>query len=159
MMKNIRLFVLDNAAFESDIHTLKHIGSAMLSKGVVKDSYPQALLERESQYPTGIALDGYSIAIPHCSADNAISPAIYLIRPSAPVQFDQADDTGKVNAQLIIALIVTDPKEQLVLLKALFTNIQDSEFFYELMNAENESELASTFKNKIFNQEEVCHEA
>lgn len=158
-MKNMQLFVRDNIFFEDHFDALKHIGSAMLNAGVVKNTYPQALLDREKDYPTGIALDGYSIAIPHCSADNAISPAIYLIRPNAPVPFDQADDTGKVNAQLIIALIVTDPKDQLVLLKNLFTNIQDSDFFYSLLNAKSEEDLASTFKNTIFNQEGVCHEA
>ena len=158
-MKNMQLFVRDNIFFEDHFDALKHIGAAMLNAGVVKNTYPQALLDREKDYPTGIALDGYSIAIPHCSADNAISPAIYLIRPNAPVPFDQADDTGKVNAQLIIALIVTDPKDQLVLLRNLFTNIQDSDFFYALLNAEDEETLVSTFKNKIFNQEGVCHEA
>jgi galactitol PTS system EIIA component len=158
-MKDMKLFVRDNIFFEDHFEVLKHIGAAMLNVGVVKNTYPQALLDREKDYPTGIALEGYSIAIPHCSADNAISPAIYLIRPNAPVPFDQADDTGKVSAQLIIALIVTDPKDQLVLLKRLFTNIQNPDFFYALLNAEDEETLVSTFKNRIFNQEGVCHEA
>jgi PTS system galactitol-specific IIA component len=158
-MKDMQLFVRDNIFFEDHFQALKHIGDAMLNAGVVKNTYPQALLDREKDYPTGIALEGYSIAIPHCSADNAITPAIYLIRPNAPVPFDQADDTGIVNAQLIIALIVTDPKDQLVLLKNLFTNIQNPEFFYALLNAEDEETLVSTFKNRIFNQEGVCHEA
>lgn len=158
-MKDMQLFVRDNIFFEDHFEVLKHIGATMLNVGVVKNTYPQALLDREKDYPTGIALEGYSIAIPHCSADNAISPAIYLIRPNATVPFDQADDTGKVNAQLIIALIVTNPKDQLVLLKNLFTNIQNPDFFYALLNAEDEETLVSTFKNRIFNQEGVCHEA
>ncbi|MDI5425015.1 PTS sugar transporter subunit IIA, partial [Salmonella enterica subsp. enterica serovar Kentucky] len=40
-----------------------------------------ALVEREASFPTGIALERHAVAIPHCEAVHAKSPAIYLIRP------------------------------------------------------------------------------
>ncbi len=74
--------------------------------GVVHDSYPAALLEREATFPTGIALEKHAVAIPHCEAIHAKSPAIYLIRPDMPVSFQRADDDGEIDVSLIIALIV-----------------------------------------------------
>ena len=70
-------------------------------------------------YPTGILLDGYSVAIPHCDSNRANSPSIYIIRLPEPVQVDQADGDDKLWVKLIINLVVTDPANQLQLLKAL----------------------------------------
>ena len=91
-----QLFVRTGIEFSSCQQALAHIGEEMLAKGVVHDSYPAALLEREAIYPTGIALERHAVAIPHCEATHAKSAAIYLIRPDKPVNFQQADDDGDI---------------------------------------------------------------
>ena len=100
-----QLFVRTGINFSSCQHALTHIGEEMLAKGVVYESYPQALIEREATFPTGIALERHAVAIPHCEAVHAISPAIYLIRPDTPVNFQQADDDEEIAVSLIIALM------------------------------------------------------
>lgn len=86
------VFVRTGIEFENSQLALAHIGEEMLAKGVVHATYPAALLERELNYPTGITLERHAVAIPHCEAVHAKSPAIYLIRPDKPVNFQQADD-------------------------------------------------------------------
>jgi len=135
-------------AFTDSNAALHHIGVKMVTEGVVKETYPAALLAREATYPTGIALDGHAVAIPHCEAEHAQEPAIYLIRPTAPVAFCQADDDGHVAAELIIALVVTDPQEQLQLLRALFGQLQQPEFIESLLSIPA-NQLADYFNNSI----------
>lgn len=147
-MHNYRLIVSSGVSFADDGEALKHIGEKMVREGICRDSYPAALLARESIYPTGIALDGHAVAIPHCDASHAIEPAIYLIRPAQPVTFQQADDDGTIGAELIIALVVTHPEQQLTLLKALFGQLQQPEFIESLLNVP-ESELADCFTNRL----------
>ncbi|MDF7729070.1 PTS galactitol transporter subunit IIA, partial [Enterobacter hormaechei subsp. steigerwaltii] len=77
----------------------------MLAKGVVHDTWPQALIAREAEFPTGIMLEQHAIAIPHCEAIHAKSSAIYLLRPTNKVHFQQADDDNDVAVSLVIALI------------------------------------------------------
>ena len=72
-----QLFVRTGIHFSSSQQALEHIGAEMLARGVVHDSYPAALLEREATFPTGIALEQHAVAIPHCEAVHAKSPAIY----------------------------------------------------------------------------------
>ena len=108
-----QLFVRTGIHFSSSQQALEHIGAEMLARGVVHDSYPAALLEREATFPTGIALEKHAVAIPHCEAIHAKSPAIYLIRPDMPVSFQRADDDGEIDVSLIIALIVENPKLRL----------------------------------------------
>jgi len=49
-----QLFVRTGIHFSSSRQALEHIGEEMLARGVVHDSYPLALLEREatSRFPT-----------------------------------------------------------------------------------------------------------
>ena len=129
----------------------------MLAKGVVHESYPQALIEREATFPTGIALEHHAVAIPHCEAVHAKSPAIYLIRPETPVNFQQADDDEEIAVSLIIALIVENPTAQLKLLRRLFSELQNPNTIEALLNAPD-AELAMLFREKIL-ESEPCAQA
>jgi len=129
----------------------------MLAKGVVHKSYPQALIEREATFPTGIALERHTVAIPHCEAIHAKSPAIYLIRPDTPVNFQQADDDEEIAVSLIIALIVENPAAQLKLLRRLFSELQNPNTIEALLNAP-EAELEMLFRESIL-ESEPCAQA
>ncbi|TKV10437.1 PTS galactitol transporter subunit IIA [Citrobacter sp. wls619] len=152
-----QLFVRTGINFSSCQHALAHIGEEMLAKGVVHESYPQALMEREAIFPTGIALERHAVAIPHCEAVHAKSPAIYLIRPETPVNFQQADDDEEIAVSLIIALIVENPTAQLKLLRRLFSELQNPNTIEALLNAPD-AELAMLFREKIL-ESEPCAQA
>jgi PTS system galactitol-specific IIA component len=148
-MHNCEIFVKTGISFANHHEALTHIGERMVHEGVVETSYPQALLNREAEFPTGIQLEHHAVAIPHCEATHARSPAIYLIRPDTTVEFFQADDDGTIPASLIIALIVTHPSEQLKLLRQLFGQLQDPVFCESLLTVP-EAQLSELFKQHIF---------
>lgn len=148
-MHNCKIFVKTGVAFADYHDALTHIGEFMVQMGVVETSYPQALLNREAEFPTGIQLEQHAVAIPHCEATHARCPAIYLIRPEVPVEFFQADAEDTVAASLIVALIVTHPSEQLILLRNLFSQLQVPAFFEHLLTAP-EDQLASIFEKSVF---------
>ncbi len=142
------VFVRTGIEFTNCQQALAHIGEEMLAKGVVHASYPAALQERERNYPTGILLERHAVAIPHCEAEHARSPAIYLIRPDKPVNFQQADDDGEVAVSLIIALIVENPAAQLKLLRRLFSELQNPQTL-EMLLATPAEHLATRFRETI----------
>ncbi|MGL5968866.1 MAG: PTS galactitol transporter subunit IIA [Kluyvera sp.] len=152
-----QLFVRTGIEFNTCQQALAHIGEEMLAKGVVHESYPQALLEREAVFPTGIALERHAVAIPHCEATHAKSPAIYLIRPDKPVHFQQADDDAEIGVSLIIALIVENPTAQLKLLRRLFSELQNPNVLDALLSAPD-AELAARFRETIL-EPELCNPA
>lgn len=147
-----QLFVRTGIHFNSSQQALEHIGKEMLARGVVHDSYPLALLEREATFPTGIALEQHAVAIPHCEAVHAKSPAIYLIRPNSPVPFQRADDDGDIDVSLIIALIVENPTAQLQLLRRLFSELQNPTTLETLLAAP-EAQLPALFRHAILESE------
>ncbi len=79
----------------------------MLAKGVVHDTWPQALIAREAEFPTGIMLEQHAIAIPHCEAIHAKSSAIYLLRPTNKVHFQQAEVAAEVETVAAVEPEVT----------------------------------------------------
>ncbi|OTQ73304.1 MULTISPECIES: PTS galactitol transporter subunit IIA [unclassified Gilliamella] len=150
-MNECQFLLEDNIKFKDERDALTYISEQLQQKNIVKKSHLKALIEREALFPTGIALDGYAVAIPHCEAEHAISPAIYIIRPQSPVVFNRADEDSTVEVSLIISLVVTSPEDQLNLLKALFSNLQNKEFYHFLISAEA-NEVAEHFKKVIINQ-------
>jgi len=152
-----KLFVRTGIAFATCQQALAHIGEEMLAKGVVHATYPAALLEREAVFPTGIALEQHAVAIPHCEAIHAKEPAIYLIRPDHPVNFQQADDDAEIAVSLIIALIVENPAAQLTLLRRLFSELQNPATLTALLAAPDH-QLAALFQESILTAE-PCKQA
>ena len=151
------VFVRTGIEFENCQLALAHIGEEMLAKGVVHATYPAALLEREINYPTGITLERHAVAIPHCEAVHAKRPAIYLIRPDKPVNFQQADDDGEVAVSLIIALIVENPAAQIKLLRRLFSELQNPDTL-DLLLVTPADRLAEQFRETIL-EPDSCAQA
>ena len=151
------VFVRTGIEFENCQLALAHIGEEMLAKGVVHATYPAALLEREINYPTGITLERHAVAIPHCEAVHANIPAISLIRPDKPVNFQQADDDGEVAVSLIIALIVENPAAQIKLLRRLFSELQNPDTL-DLLLVTPADRLAEQFRETIL-EPDSCAQA
>lgn len=150
-MQACELIISDNVYFKDHKDVLRHISSTLVSQGIVKESHLNALLEREESFPTGITLEGYSVAIPHCSVEHAIKPALYIIKPNVPVAFNRADEDETVDVSLIIALVVTSPADQLILLRSLFRNLQDHAFYQTVISSSTD-EIKQLFQQKIFSQ-------
>lgn len=150
-MSACKLIIKDHIDFKNYQEVLSHISTTLASVGVVKDSHKDALLAREKLFPTGIALDGYAVAIPHCEAEHANHPAIYIIKPINPVLFNRADEDEMINVSLIIALVVTSPADQLKLLKILFSHLQNQAFYQQIIDSSVE-EIEQIFQQEIITQ-------
>lgn len=147
-MKAFELNVADGLPFESYEDVFKYLHEKLTAAGIVKESYLEALIAREREYPTGIELDGYAVAIPHCDTEHALKPAIYILRTPRPTLVNQADGDNQLETQLIINLVVTSPLDQLQLLKSLFSHLQDKDFYKKLLELPAE-EAKSLFNSTV----------
>ena len=136
---------VDFADYEAVFH---HLADRFIAEGFAKASYREAIFAREKDFPTGIALEYHAVAIPHSDAEHALKSAIYFIRPNKPVKFNRPDEDSQVDAELIIALVVTDPQDQLVVLHKLFGKLQDNAFVEQLLMAE-ESPLSDLLEQHL----------
>ena len=75
----------------------EQVGGEFIKEGFCKDSYIDALVNRESEFPTGIDVDGFGIAIPHTDHRAAVSldGLSFRIQPF-PAGIDAGIDHGNL---------------------------------------------------------------
>lgn len=93
----------------------------LMDKGYVKESWLDAIMTREKNYPTGLAFEHISVALPHVDPEHLIKPYIAVIKPKEPVVFEgMAGIGGDIPAELIVNLgLLAHAEGQVAVLQAL----------------------------------------
>ncbi|WP_195852338.1 PTS sugar transporter subunit IIA [Aerococcus urinae] len=115
--------------------------------GLVKDSYVQALKDREAQFPTGLQLEKVGVAIPHADAEHLNEEFIALVTLDSPVEFHSMEDPSKtVAADIVFALGLTKSEDQLETLQTIVQIIQDDNKISNLLEAKDVDEALNALK-------------
>lgn len=128
---------------------MEKVGRAFINEGLCKESYIQALINREGEFPTGIDVDGFGIAIPHTDVSHVNEAGIGIATLKNSVKFIQmGTDDEEVETKVIVMLAVDDPKKHLSLLQNILAILQDKNVLNELANAKEKTEIIKIIKNK-----------
>jgi PTS system galactitol-specific IIA component len=141
-MLDLDLVVLNMEA-ETSNEIIEKLGALLLSKGHVKESYIQAVLEREKDLPTGLSIGDFCVAIPHTDSGhvNQSNIAIATLKHSS-VFHSMVNPEEKLNVELVFLLAVKDPNLQIQLLKNLMSVFQDKELLIKLRNVTSKQEVS-----------------
>lgn len=105
---------------------IRKVGGRLLEKGFVKDTYIDAVVQREVEYPTGLQLKNTAVAMPHTAGIHVNIPAVCVAKLAHPVVFaHMGDPDAKVEAELLLMMAIKDPNAQLETLQkvmGVFTN-------------------------------------
>lgn len=123
-------------------HVISQLADRLLAAGNVKDSYKHAVLEREEEYPTGLCLGEYCIAIPHTFAEHVNKPAIAVAKLIHPVTFVEMGTTDThLDVSLVMMMAISNPEEQVGLLKKILRLFSNEEVLKTLMASKTSSEM------------------
>lgn len=129
---------------------ISKVGAYLLNGAYVKDSYIQAVTEREREYPTGLQLKTIGIAMPHTVGIHVNIPAVCVARLKAPVEFGHMGDPDtKVQAELMFMMAIKDPDAQLETLQKVMRVFTNDEAIEKLISAGNKEELYEAAKTYI----------
>ncbi|CUH97496.1 hypothetical protein P22_3627 [Propionispora sp. 2/2-37] len=135
------LVLLDYEA-EGNEDLIRKLSAILHDKGYVKDSYAQAVVEREEAFPTGLNTLGIKVAVPHTNPEHVKQAAILVAKLLQPVTFKEMGNSGKdVDAELVFMLAVTDPKEHLSTLSKLMGIFSDREKLLDLYQSATKQEI------------------
>lgn len=122
----------------------------LLDKGLVKDSYIEAIRKREKTFPTGLEFKNYSIAIPHTDAEHVNSEAMVINILEKPVKFGQMGAEGLyTDVNIIVMLAIKNKEKQVPYLQSLIEIFQDEEKVNMLLKCQNNDIIEKTFKNYL----------
>lgn len=133
-----------NVKADTDLEAIDQIAKVMLREGMVKESYPNAVKEREKVYATGLELLDMGIAIPHTDAEHVNTPALALGILEKPVQFvGMGEPDKKIDVEIVFMLSIKEPHAQLKILQALMKVFQHEGKLKQLKACATEAEAAA----------------
>lgn len=134
--------LLDLEARDRD-EALRLMAETMERAGAVKPGYGEAVVQRESQFPTGLPTGGMHTAIPHASATFANFSALLFCRLKEPVQFVSMEDENELlSVRLIFMLALKDSSEHTAVLRRLMQIFQKTELLQALCGAQDDGQLS-----------------
>ena len=101
------------------------ITDQLLAKGIVEDSYREALVLRELNHPTAMQLETMGVAIPHVDVEHVREERLVVVTCPEGIEFNQAEDpdlTMKVN--VIFFLLLKEKDAHLEFLMKLISLFQ-----------------------------------
>lgn len=112
-------------------------------KGVVNSRFLPAILKREEEYPTGLALQGdLGVAIPHTDPDKVKKEQVGFISLKYPVKFKQMGDAdSEVKVSMIFILCLKSPDKQLDMLKNLMGMFTDVETMKQIKTSSTKNQF------------------
>lgn len=115
-----RDFILFDVEAKNKEELIKLLADKLYDAGYVKDTFLNAVLEREKVYPTGLPTGGVKVALPHTYAEHVLKPIIVIANLKNPVAFkEMGNGVNDIMAELVFMLAVTDPKNEVTLLQKL----------------------------------------
>ena len=127
---------------ESDTEVLKRMCDHLYEKGIVKETYKEAILERESNFPTGLNTGGINVAIPHADVLHVKEASLCVGILNPTVDFHAIDEPEvKLPIRLVIMLVLTEPHGHLEMLQKVVGLIQNQDDVAKIVTSENTKEI------------------
>ncbi len=148
---NPELIFTDLEVKNSD-EVMKTIGSEFTRLGYTKDSYVEALIEREKEFPTGldVEMENLGVAIPHTSVEhvNRTGTAIAVLKNPVTFHAMGGDEDETVQIGIVFMLAVVDPNKHIDKLQRIIALIQDQELLKKLAKAGSKEEIITLIAEK-----------
>ncbi len=146
--------VLLNFIAQNAEDVLKALADRVYEDGSVKDTYFQAMYDREKAYPTGLPTEGIKVAIPHAEVEHVNYSAFAIATLPNPVKFGEmgAGPDSTLDVQIIMMLANADPDEQVKTLRKMVDLFDEPDSLVSIMDAKTAGEVVDILKE---NYEEV----
>ncbi len=136
-----------NQSCNNKEEALKKLGDEFLARDLVKDTFLQAVLDREKEYPTGLSINGIGVAIPHTDGIHIVKPQIGFMSLKEPVIFkDMVDDKHEIEVSIIFMLGLLKSEQQIEMLQKLVELFQDEALLKRLIECKNIDEFKGIMK-------------
>lgn len=116
-------------------------------KGYVTSDFIEALLKREQEHPTAIALETVNIAIPHAEPQYVKENCILAVSLQEPVKFQNILDQSDTLVSLVFFLVLSNGKIHVKTLSRLMQIVQDHEQVTQIMACRTSQEMYAILSN------------
>ena len=133
--------IINKLEAETTEGVFQALSEMLIKLNYVKDSFYAGLVKRESEFPTGLTLGKYNVAIPHTDTIHVIKPAIAIATLKHPVVFNNMDGDGQVSVSTVFVMALNEPHCQVMMLQQLMLLIQNEDVLKNMDDAKSSEEL------------------
>lgn len=142
--------ILLNMEGDSKEAILTKMGQNLENKNLVKESFTDAIIAREGEFPTGLPTGKVSVAIPHTDVEHVNQKTISVGILSDPVHFGvMGDDSETTPVRVVFMLAMDKAHSQLSLLQKLMQVFQDQNTLQQLVNTADKTTIKQVLKEKL----------
>jgi PTS system galactitol-specific IIA component len=136
---------------ENSREVIQTIGGKLFHAGYVRETFLEAMLEREKTIPTGLPLSGkYNAAIPHTDVEHVIKPGLGMATLVKPVVFkNMISPEENVEVRLVFVLALEQPKSQIEMLQEVAQVLQRPDMVDALVEAGSLQQVYEALKNTV----------
>lgn len=135
---------------ETKEEILELLAKRLEQAGYVRNTYLNAVAEREKKFPTGLPTEPIAIAIPHSDAEHCIQPAIAVATLQTPVVFGlMGDDQATVDAQIIFMLALDKNEAQAEFLCRFSDLFKNGEALIKISKSLNSTDIIATISQCV----------
>ena len=143
------LIMVDVDAKDSE-DAIRKVGTLFEKYGFVKDTYVDAVVEREKVFATGLEFPGISIAMPHTDIIHVNKPGVTVAKLAHPVEFEHMGEPGrKVQAEMLFMMAIVNPEDQIGTIMKVLGVFQNEEAMEAFKAAKTEDEVYEVAKQYI----------
>ncbi|HAM62456.1 MAG: hypothetical protein A2Y20_03775 [Firmicutes bacterium GWF2_51_9] len=146
---NPKLMVLDLEA-NTVTEVLTRLSDRLIAEGYVKESFTRAILERETEFSTGLPGLGRGVAIPHADPEhvNASVIAVGILRH--PVQFKMMGNHDEtIDVEVVFMLALKESHSHMSVLQSLMDVIQNESLLKQIKEAATQDTLLQLMSANI----------
>lgn len=119
----------------------------LYENGFVKESYLEAIKKREKNFPTGLQLNRYNVAIPHTDPEHVVKPAIAVATLKNPVIFkNMANPLEDIEVNIIFMIALNESHSQVEMLQQLTSLLQDDGVISKVIRSKGGDEIVELIK-------------
>lgn len=127
---------------------LSYLSKHLYEKGFVKESFCEAIINREKKYPTGLQIREGGVAIPHTESSHVHKDAIAVGVLITPVSFQRMDIADQlVEVEVIFMLALSQNHGHLQVLSELMNVFQLPSIFRGIKQAIHGNEIVEIIRN------------
>ncbi len=144
--------VLVNETVQSSEEIIRKLGKLLLEEKYVKDSFVEAVLDREKIFPTGLQTTTIGFAIPHTDAEHVLKSTVAIATLKSPVTFmAMGSPEDEISVSIVMILAISDPKKVIDTLTKVISILQNEATIDELINATTKLEIQGAFNEHMHN--------
>jgi PTS system galactitol-specific IIA component len=148
--------IVPQLAARTSTQVIEALGTLLFEQGYVRDTFTQAVLDREQVFATGLPTLEIQVAIPHADVEHVLRSAIAVGVLSEPVEFgEMGNPDGSVRVRIVFMLAVKESDSLVSLLQNLVGIFQDPSWLRQIIETPDREAIAALFNARLPSYEEA----